>query len=189
MSRLDLNALQLEVHQLAVDKGWYEDRNLSDPYLRDIFEALLHSEVSEAVECIRDGDLGTYYLTVDKKPTPKSTYRAQLIGSSELRLSKPCGLPSELADVVIRALDTRHAFSAPPLTRLVVGWGRNRTPMEAVAYCNTLHARIHSDRTYQRVIEGCYQLAADLLIDIEAAILEKHAFNKTRPHRHGGKAC
>lgn len=26
-------------------------------------------------------------------------------------------------------------------------------------------------------------------IDIEAAILQKHEYNKTRPYRHGGKKC
>lgn len=29
--------------------------------------------------------------------------------------------------------------------------------------------------------------AKKLGIDIESAVLRKHAFNKTRPHRHGGK--
>lgn len=29
----------------------------------------------------------------------------------------------------------------------------------------------------------------DAGIDIEAAILQKHEYNKTRPYRHGGKKC
>lgn len=34
-----------------------------------------------------------------------------------------------------------------------------------------------------------FDLAEHLGIDIERAIEEKHEFNKTRPHRHGGKVC
>lgn len=49
--------------------------------------ALMHSELSEALEDIRNGKgLGTTYYEAGK-------------------VSKPCGVPSELADVVIRILD------------------------------------------------------------------------------------
>lgn len=32
-------------------------------------------------------------------------------------------------------------------------------------------------------------LAEVIGIDIEAAVLKKHEYNKTRPYRHGGKKC
>ena len=34
-----------------------------------------------------------------------------------------------------------------------------------------------------RVMDDCMELG----VDLESAIIRKHAFNKTRPHRHGGK--
>lgn len=34
-----------------------------------------------------------------------------------------------------------------------------------------------------------WDMSAFLGLDIEAAINKKHGFNKTRPHRHGGKRC
>ena len=79
--------------------------------------ALIHSEVSEALEEYRNGH-----------------------GATEIYFSdngKPKGIPTELADVIIRVLD----------------------------YCGYAG------------------------IDIDAAISQKHEYNKSRPYRHGGKKC
>lgn len=79
--------------------------------------ALMHSELSEALEDIRNGK------------DPRTTYYE--VG----KISKPCGVPAELADVVIRICGfcSRHG------------------------------------------------------VDLGKAVLEKMAYNETRPYRHGGK--
>lgn len=127
-----LAEMQEEVHTVNVDKGWFEDdRTFGDEI------ALLHSEASEALEAYRDhkfDELVRYssddgYSITGRGSLNDSNWRqAGLVG-------KPEGVPSELADVLIRLLDTcwRHD------------------------------------------------------IDLEDAYEQKIAFNRTRPHRHGGR--
>lgn len=79
-----LEEIQEEIYEINVANGWYEDeRAFGD----DI--ALLHSEVSEMYEAYRD------WLFADA--TAEAT---------DDRLSKPEGVGSEAADVLIRLLDT-----------------------------------------------------------------------------------
>ncbi len=76
-----LNPLASALHQVAKDKGWYDngDRNIGE------LIALIHSELSEALEEARNKKFETYY------PDPI--------------LGKPEGFAIEIADVLIRILD------------------------------------------------------------------------------------
>lgn len=119
----NFRAMQEKVHELAVSKGWWEGtlKGASGPRETRMGAndfgakiALIHSEVSEALECARGG---AFYMGYEDS-------------------GKPCGLPSELADIVIRTMDIAEAMG----------------------------------------------------IDLWDAIEKKHEYNKTRSHRHGGKA-
>lgn len=83
-----IKELQSEVHELARSKGWWPELDCGgQPSTNDILAklALIHSEVSEAVEEARKGGLEAYYAVPDIK--------------------KPEGSVVELADAVIRIMD------------------------------------------------------------------------------------
>jgi NTP pyrophosphatase (non-canonical NTP hydrolase) len=76
---MELNDLVEMSHKLAKDKGfWDEDRNFGE------MMALCHTELAESTEEHRKGFTPNYIYYED---------------------SKPCGIPSELADTVIRIFD------------------------------------------------------------------------------------
>lgn len=126
---MTVNDYAREVHENAVAHGWWEDGERSFPEIA----ALIHSEVSEALEEYREGKPLIYGCcgfngaycehseNCDKRETEGSC--------------KPEGLAVELCDAVIRIFDY-------------------------LAY---------------------------LGVDIEAILVAKHEYNKSREYRHGGK--
>lgn len=143
---MEIKDFAKQVHANAVAHGWWDggQRNFGE------LIALCHSELSEALEEYRNGHepTETYYSChVPEEETEKIMHgkKSGVDGcpSVETGCNNQCaghygkieGVPSELADVIIRVLDMCEHYG----------------------------------------------------IDIEAALAEKHAYNKTRPFRHGGK--
>ncbi len=77
---LDINELIKEAHETSLQKGWHDEPKSFGEII-----ALCHSELSEALEAYRDG-----------LPINQTFY-----GEG----GKPEGIPSELADTVIRIFD------------------------------------------------------------------------------------
>ena len=77
--RMTINEMQKEIHRNAIEHGWYEEPRTFGELI-----ALCHCELSEALEEHRNG------------MKPKEVYHEH---------GKPCGIPTELADVVIRIMD------------------------------------------------------------------------------------
>lgn len=93
-----LQAMQAEVAAVNEANGWYEDdRTVGD----DI--ALLHSEVSEALEAFRDHGLDDATAVYVGHAAEFAHVPAV---AATLTPLKPEGFGSELADVLIRLLDT-----------------------------------------------------------------------------------
>lgn len=84
---LGVRAMQLLAHETASEAGWYKDPETGEPIKRNFGEvvALMHSELSEALEADRKG------LMDDKLPHRD-------------------GREVEFADCIIRILDTAEAL-------------------------------------------------------------------------------
>ena len=80
--KMKLNELCKEAHKMSKSKGWYpkKGRNLAE------LIALVHSELSEALEEARNKRMKTWYNPINDS-------------------KKPEGFPIEIADTVIRIAD------------------------------------------------------------------------------------
>jgi NTP pyrophosphatase (non-canonical NTP hydrolase) len=91
-----INELAKAAHQNAIDKGWYEEPRTFGEVI-----ALMHSELSEALEDHRNGH-GFMEVWYEIKEGDEIAYSDKQLFPQ----MKPCGIPSELADTVIRIFDT-----------------------------------------------------------------------------------
>ena len=171
---MDIKRLAAKINKTAHEKGWYEkgERNFHEVV------ALMHSELSEALEEWRAGH-----------------------GITEVRIEngKPEGVPIELADAYIRIIDTCHELELPIET--LGGSVSDKSIPFSVDIAN-LHWGLSQalddlDLDVTKPEPKSWQLGAVAAeiervcenwgIDLEAAVLQKMAYNESRPYRHGGK--
>ena len=184
---MNLADLQKEAHAIARDHGWWdEERTFGD------LIALVHSELSEALEWYREHGLEPFglYPYIDKPyddPPPK-----------------PEGVASELADVVIRVADMAEWYEVdfPTNSENSAVWHIKNTGAfgDWIAECHSSVSEVLA--TFKRfpanpeIIDGSlwgllghvFSMAAHYGIDLDAAIEAKMKYNRTRSYRHGGKA-
>lgn len=180
---LPLNRIAGVIAFVCETLGWYEDART---YGEDL--ALLHSEISEALEAYREHG----YADVTEQ---LCLHRGGDLGlgahDPNGHLCKPEGVGSELADVVIRLLDTYHRRD---LLQRPMWW---TWPLQDVVlphvYGDTFGdqiAQLHMLITLQQldaVLPAAAAIARQADVDLSAEIVRKIQFNATRGHRHGGK--
>jgi NTP pyrophosphatase (non-canonical NTP hydrolase) len=204
----NINKLISAAHANAVSKGWWEeDRSFGE------IIALIHSEVSEALEDYRNGrqPFESWYKLEDKIGCVVIT-QAQFTPHY-----KPCGIPSEMADVCIRIFDIAgrkdwgssmqeeweedlfpliekgYAFAKSELE----AWFVDASFPEKLAFLHEVLSKANERHRELDFVSAKDELTGALFfvwyicqennIDLEAAIAEKMAYNTTRPQRHGGK--
>lgn len=107
-----LGEMQDYVHAINRLNGWFDDQRTFGDEI-----ALLHSEVSEALEEFRDGRMTPWYEVKDPETRQVFTEPADDLGPRVGFLTtsmgirpKPIGVPSEMADVLVRLLDICHRY-------------------------------------------------------------------------------
>ena len=194
---MDLAELQKEAHAIAKDRGWWDEpRTFGD------LIALVHSELSEALEAYREWGLKS---VISATAPNDRTYRYFDIDLSRAKVpddwtTKPAGVASELADVVIRVADMAEHYGE----NLVIDWPVGIWhPLPEASFgeaINMLHDTLSDASNAFRaddpdwadnmgiLISMTYEGAAHYGIDLDAAIEVKMEYNRTREYRHGGKA-
>lgn len=107
-----------EIYDWAVIKGWEPDPDRR--FAEEV--ALIHSEVSEALEAYRDHGTQAFVMVPDKilegpsedpeNPNGRTFHivskKAQYVENQDYGVYKPEGVPSEFADTFIRLLHYSH---------------------------------------------------------------------------------
>lgn len=204
---MTINELARMVHENAVEHGWWED-DRSDAEI----DALIHSEWSEALEEARAGRPMAYIeASVGSQRDPATVLierdaDGRYIYFDKEYHAKPEGIAVELIDGCIRILDYLGYMNASitdaddidsDVETLYSAENQKRVPEalpEMVAELHAVTSAAYGERnllTGMDVFKFLTALAAALSwvakqgLDPLAILLEKHAYNVTRPYKHG----
>lgn len=186
-----LNGFAAEVHQNAIDHGWWDN----PPDDETIF-ALMHSELSEALEEHRDKKPILYYTCPHhdtRGGCPDKNDACQYGANDGCTKRKPCGVGIELADCALRILDYcgRHKIDIDSL--IGTGWRGGELPLPTlIMKWHWLLSTAWGDTAKRGHCLAEYIHHAAFWFDCQGEDLNnlmrlKHDYNKTRPHKHGGK--
>ena len=182
---IDMIDISKQAHATALSKGWYDaNRPVElpkrlDPEVRRYIERLEQRNVGEALmlictevtEALIDYECGDIKLRFDER-------------------AKPIGLPSELADVVIRIGDLLGYLGIELDPEIDVDY-----PSVEDAFLDMFSSASHSCEMarggapihggLRRIVLACEWVSKELGVDLTGAIEAKMAYNATRPRKHG----
>lgn len=216
MTMLPLNEYAHRAHKMAREKGWHETHRSFAGLTQ-----LMKSEHAEALEDYRDHHAfnETYFEVKTAAWTTtisEADYNART-DAGKVSECKPCGIPTELADFIIRIADFAGyaGIDLEDAVRRMPPIGEDTYPVEdfesALAVSsyhiseafdwNLRFGMNFADLGHDDVEDFWYGIPISLAeairpierfcaahdVDLRAAIELKLAYNATRPQRHGGK--
>jgi NTP pyrophosphatase (non-canonical NTP hydrolase) len=185
MTGKTLAAMTAEIREINVAKGWRPADGGPGENTWGDYIALLHSEVSEALEAYRDHRLAD---------ATKSGSCAFPEGCDN-HPAKPEGVGSEMADVLIRLLDMCDVFGIGVSGYERMGDIRSAETFVPVRSFGDNMAWLHSEITtaWERrervavVLRALLTVTRRFGIDLDAEYEQKVAYNRGREFQHGGR--
>src|SRR5690606_13450196 len=185
------NALRDEVFAINKGNGWHEEKRSYGELI-----ALVHSEVSEALEDYRNGKAVNKVWYEYKNQDGSIDNVSGFIRNGVL--GKPCGIPSELADIVIRILDIcgLHTWDIEDYMDTKGSISFSLKDLSFVELLTEIHSYLsysYQELGYYRILALCHAIqTVDYIcnqnnINLEEIIRVKLEHNKTRGYKHGGK--
>jgi NTP pyrophosphatase (non-canonical NTP hydrolase) len=186
-----LAEMTAEIRANNIEKGWRPAEGGPGTNTFGDYLALLHSEVSEALEAYRDHRL-------EDATNWQESILHDGIDLSTGQPPKPEGVGSELADVLIRLLDMADVFGIE--IREMDAADNDAQGMESfgdhLAWLHYLIANLPDPEAYDvpgtsefsETLQAIYVVAMRYGIDLDAEYERKMRYNRTRPFRHGGRA-
>lgn len=111
----EMDGLQAQIMEWAESKGW--NQGLSERSFGD-WCSLMHTEISEAYEDYRaHRSLGEVYYEFEGTKIDEK-HAGDFLSQNPTAILKPCGIPIEMADLVIRVLHIA-AFSGYSLSAMI----------------------------------------------------------------------
>lgn len=209
---IDVQALCERSHTISESKGWTQIKRTDAQNCN-----LIVSELSEALEDFRNNKgVNEIYFEGRDRDGDKKVYSFEEAKGLDFEAKggmKPCGIPIEMADFLIRIAQhcgtNKHPLadvvSATKIADEAVGVLRRKDINEAIADATLFVSRAweaspecdpegntHAmgrelgflSKAFLTIVYFCEENG----IDYEAAVTMKEKYNMTRPHRHGGKA-
>lgn len=192
---MDMNNLIKDIHENAVAHGWWEEER---PFYELI--ALVHSELSEALEEYRNGKgINEIYRKCKHCGREQVAEYTKCHSCDSEDVMKLEGVPIELADVIIRIFDImgeRGYKYDEILTGDPIYYASDFELAELLTECHKSLSSVYvwegadeeeTTRWLLDVVGMIEGFSVKNGIDICEAVKIKHEYNKTRPYKHGGK--
>lgn len=175
-----------EIHENAVAHGWWETKRSTGEVI-----ALIHSELSEALEEARDNRPMMYVLGPNGEEICTPCY---------FNGRKPEGIAVELADAVIRVLDMAEHMAAPMKKYAKVRKELKKAEKakdfgSEIAWLHCLVVDLHAglvEQNAEAILVALLSIVAEVDLylqkqglDLWQVIELKHNYNKGRPYKHG----